>query len=959
MELLVGNQIKGFTVKEIKEMPDQKAQMYVFEHEKTGAALIWMNRNDKNKTFCIGFKTTPENDTGVFHIIEHSVLNGSKKYPVKEPFVDLLKSSMQTFLNAMTGSDKTFYPVSSRNDKDFMNLMDVYLDGVFHPAIYTNPNIFYQEGWHYEIHKEEEQPVYKGVVLNEMKGAFGSVDEVVLTQIDRVLFPDNCYQYVSGGDPEHITDLSYEEFIQTHQKYYHPSNARVFLDGNIQLESVLERIDSYFSEYEKKDVHFDIPMQAVLPASSTTVEYEIGEDEETTNRSMITFSKILCTYKDVMKQGAWNAIAAVIASSNESPLKKALLEKNLCEEVELELLEDIQQPVLILTIRNTELSKENEIKQTIHDVITELVENGIDHEQLHATLNAMEFHYRESKEPAGLMYAMAAYRAWMYDGDPASYLDGTIYEALHQKIDEGWFEQLLKEGLLDEEHLVQVNAIPSVECAQKRLENEQSKLTQAKESWKDKVSDMIALNESLDIWQASEDSEEAKNSLPKLSLSDVEVDVERLEPKEIRKIHGSTVHIYDASETGIVYFNLYFNIAGIKREQLPVLGLYTDLILRLPTKKHTVLELQQIIRAKIGSLRFSIDAYVVDDKVDACLPILSVSCSTLQKNLEEAVDLITEVLHETVYTKEDILPLLRQSKEEGRQGLISSGHGLATLRANAHFSADAVMKEYVGGYTSYQFDSDLLEHYDEKIEDFINQVEVYTEGIYTASRLTASITGEENIPLFTKLMESFEDAQFQPALVHYPLLDEKKEAIVIPSQVSYSSRAISVNEGQKFDTSMRVLAHILSYEYLWTEVRVKGGAYGTGLNVTSNGNVAGWSYRDPSVSNTLQVVKNIPEHIDEMVRSGMELDSYIIGAIASAEPLLTPGQKIRSADALLLRHISYEDRINNRKKMLSTTLDDFANISTMLKRHSDEAVEVVIGNEDAINQCGEMKKYSI
>ena len=396
----------GFQLNAVRHIEDQQGDLYEFEHVKTGAQLVWMKRADENKTFCIGFKTIPENDTGVFHICEHSVLNGSRKYPVREPFVDLLNGSMQTFLNAMTYPDKTIYPVSSRNPKDFLNLMDVYLDAVFHPAIYTNPNIFYQEGWHYEIHKEDEIPTYKGVVFNEMKGAFASVDELISNETARMLFRDNCYQYVSGGDPVHIPDLSYEQFKKAHSTFYHPSNARIFLDGDLDIDAALEEIDSYLRDYTKQEVSFDIPMQKETPYEEHTIGYEIGDEEDPAGKTVVSISTLLSDYSDVKEDIAWNILTSLLAGSNDAPLKKVILEKGLGQDVEVSLLDGIEQFVLTFLVRNTDADKKDEILDAIYGTLGNLAEHGLDHAQLQASLNHQEFMYY-SQRAYEMLFRMA------------------------------------------------------------------------------------------------------------------------------------------------------------------------------------------------------------------------------------------------------------------------------------------------------------------------------------------------------------------------------------------------------------------------------------------------------------------------------------------------------------------------------------------------------------------------
>ena len=520
--MIINEVINGFEIKNITELSDVKGTLYEMQHVKTGAKLAWLDRADENKTFAIAFKTIPENDTGVFHILEHSVLNGSKKYPVREPFVELLKGSMQTFLNAMTFPDKTLYPVSSRNDKDFMNLMSVYMDAVFHPAIYTNPNIFYQEGWHYEIRHEEDTPIYKGVVLNEMKGAFSSVDETIIDELNRMLFPDNCYQYVSGGDPEHITDLSYESFIETHQKFYHPSNARVWLDGTLDINEVTKFInDEYFSQYEKEEMDFSIPNQVEREAQHHTVQYELSKDESKEHRTQIALARIVSSYDQPLKNLAWGLLSTILVSSNESELKKAIIEKDLGEDVELDIYDGIQQPWIVMCVRNTDEDKYDEVMQAIKKCAEGLIENGLDHDAILATLNQLEFKYREKHEPAGVMFAQRALETWLYDGDiTQGFSLNPVFKELRKKVDEGYFEELLKEFFLSD-HLSTVVAVPSYTLSQERVEKEEAKLKEAKDSWKEDVSKYIALNQTLDNWQATADTEEQLDTLPKLTKEEL------------------------------------------------------------------------------------------------------------------------------------------------------------------------------------------------------------------------------------------------------------------------------------------------------------------------------------------------------------------------------------------------------------------------------------------------------
>ncbi len=948
MEITQGKTIHGFQVTNVRELEDCDGVLYEMQHEKTGGQLCWLKRDDRNKTFAITFKTLPQDDTGVFHILEHSVLNGSRKYPVREPFVELLKGSLQTFLNAFTYPDKTMYPVASRNDKDFMNLISVYMDAVFHPAIYENPNIFYQEGWHYEIRDKDEQPVYKGVVLNEMKGAFSSVDETLVDAFNRRLFPDNCYRFVSGGDPAAITDLSYEQALATHGRFYHPSNSRVFLDGDMDIEKVLAFIDDeYFSHYEKEDMNFDIAMQKETPAQKYEYEYEIAADEDEADKTQIAMGRIVSTFDNYEKNVAWSALASILVSNNDSPLKKEIIDRGLGQDVELELFDGIQQPWVILNVRNTNTDRYDEVTETIKRTAKKLVEEGLPHEQITAALNQMEFRYREKREPAGLMYGQRAMDAWLYDGDPATYLClSGIFETLRQKTEEGYFEELLREFLLDEEHLCTVVAVPSRTMAEKRLAKEREKLQAARENWPD-VQEYIDLNLALDQWQEEGDSEEALATLPKLTLNDLN-DMPEDEPFAETKIRGVPVIVHPSEKSGIVYMNLYFNLAGLRREDLPSLGLYAGLFMNLPTKRKTVEQLQEAIRRDLGGLNVFLDACSMKQDNKRVLPMLGVSCSVLEKNLDTAVELILEVLQETVFDKDRILPLLKQDNEDFRQSLIMNGHALAMRRASAHYSGEGVFREYVGGIASGIHDRDLEAHYEEKIGEFLNECDMYSDVLFAGDRLTVSITGEHEDALL-KLIERLHRYDANRALVHYPMLQDPKEAVVIPAGISYSAVIGNLlDQGGQFKPHLHVISQALTYDYLWSEVRVKGGAYGTGFSTNPNGNSGAYSYRDPDPLRTLQVFAGIPEYIRTFGET-QDITQLIIGTIAATEPLLSPAAKVRVKDIRYFRHVTYEERLEVRRSICSMDTETFRSYAGLYEKVLEHPAVCVIGAKETID----------
>ena len=953
MELRVNDRIRGFLVTRVEDAPDCRGTLYEMTHEKTGAGLVWLKRSDENETFCIGFKTIPEDDSGVFHICEHSVLNGSRKYPVREPFVDLLKSSLQTFLNAMTYPDKTIYPVSSRNDKDFLNLMDVYLDAVLHPAIYTNPNIFYQEGWHYEIRDPKDEPVFKGVVLNEMKGAFSSVDEVLTSELNRKLYPDTCYKYVSGGDPEKITDLSYEQFLAAHAKFYHPSNSRTVLDGDLDIDAALAKIDSFFAEYENENMSFPTGHQDKAEPQVSVVAYEVGEDEDKKEKTEVALAKILCDYDDVETQMAWRVLSTMLTGSNEAPLKKAILEAGLGQDADFSLMDEIAQPFMGLMVRNTEKENAEKIRQCMHDTAAKLLENGLRKEELKAILNQMEFRYREQTEPAGVRLAAEIYQSWMYGGDPAMFISvGDMFESLRRKADTDYFETLIRRDLLDTDAYSMVIAVPDGTLAQKRKEAEIKKLAAAKESWGDDIDSYIEKNRVLDEWQAAEDTPEQKESLPKLQLSDVNPLPRKMEPKE-SEYKGVPVLLYPESDNGIVYLNLYFNLAGVTKDHLSEVSLMTGLLLKLRTAKHTLPELQELVRGNTGALVFRNDVFTVNRDRESCYPVLAVHCSVLKQNVAKAVEIIREIMLETQFEKETILPLLQQYKEQYRQMFINAGHAAAVLRTGAQSSAEGVAKEYFNGYEAFTYTTGLLENYDAKFDELKFACEMYCGELFSKARMTVSITGEENLSALDSLMEAQPVSQAQRAKVHYPLFEKKTEGIQVPAQISFAVFGNNMQEyAYPYSGVIRTVAQILTFGYLWNEIRVKGGAYGTGFAASPSGNIACYSYRDPSPAASLDTFRKAADYIEELADQNTDLTSYIIGTIAANEPLLSPSAKITISDSRWFSGITYDVRAQLRKEILETSNDDLRKAAAALKKALAEGTGCVVSSAEGLAACG-------
>ena len=703
--------VHGFVVEREVSLPELDAVMYQMKHEKTGLELVWISREEENKVFGIGFETLPWNDTGVFHILEHSVLCGSKNYPVKEPFVELLKNSMNTFLNAMTFPDKTFYPVASRNDKDFVNLMRVYLDAVFYPAVYTKPEIFYQEGWHYEF-DSEGKPGYKGVVFNEMKGAFADADELMDMTINRALFPDTPYRYVSGGDPTKIPDLTYEEFIESHKRFYSPSNAYVYLDGAMDIDAILGIInDEYLSSFEQTKRMDPPTLQSAVDAGEQQIEYEIGADENEDGKIRLSWGRVIGTYAEREKLTAMQILSDVLTGNNQAPLTKAVLEDGLAETMRLYTIDGVANPWVKIEARNVKKENCKQVEKRIFDTLNALANGGLDHEKLEASMANLEFQMRErdyGSYPQGLILGMQVFDSWLYGGAPEANLQiGDLFVHLREKMKQGYFEHLIREELLENPHRCKVTLIPSKTAGEARRAKEAKRIEDESAMWSDKVrEEIIAKQERLEAWQNSEDTPEQLAALPHLELSDLSRTPQE-QPIEELVIDGQKVLVHRVNSSGIAYITLYFDENHYTEAELPALGLLCRLFGNLETTQSSVEELNNRVRLLCGSMTFFISTFNIKDDSSCCTVKLCASFSTLESNVDQAVSLAAEILTQTRFdtanSEKAVLDLLRQIKMGCFEQTVMGGHAAALGRVSAQMSVSSVVSECTGGVTFYQW----------------------------------------------------------------------------------------------------------------------------------------------------------------------------------------------------------------------------------------------------------------
>ncbi len=957
----VNDIIHGFKVTGVRRSEELKGTLYEMEHVKTGALLAWLDNGCDNKLFSATFKTLPWDNTGVFHILEHSVLAGSDNYPVKEPFLDLIKSSMNTFLNAMTFPDKTMYPVSSKNEQDFINLTRVYLDAVFRPAIYHNDSIFRQEGWHYEV--EEDEPFYNGVVFNEMKGAYASVDTQIEDELQKALFPDSIYGFISGGDPAEIPDLTYENFLRAHSEFYSPSNCRIWLDGDVPIDRVLGIIDDeYLSTFEKDEKAHEIRMQEPVPSIDTVRFYQIGKDEDEAKKSHLVLGKVFSDWEDRKRNIAYTLVSIYLAGDNESPLKRAILERGLAQDVEFTIMDGIAQPFYAIVFRNMESSDKEEILRVYRETLEKILAEGIDRDSLTGCINRFDFSLRETGEPQGLYRAMNAMNSWLYGGDPLLYLESNhLVHELREALDGTLYTDIIRE-LLDDTGLVTITMLPSKTKGDEDAEKEYERVTKEYSSFsEEELKEVEDIYNRMRKWQDTPDSPEAVATLPVLELSDVDPEPQWIEPEVIEK--NGVKFLYEPVFTnGVAHVNLYFSLSGISENGLKMASAMTEFIGLLPTRKHSAAELQKETRKIFGGLDYNVITPWVKGDTSWAKPIFAVNFSVLEENLEQAIDLIIEILTETDFDNKDIISEnLLQCKEAIYQGIMGSGNRFAARRLLANYTAAAYLEETVNGYDFYLFIKKLLDDMKEDPGQFVETWKWLSGQIFTSSRLMVGETSTERHDVLERFAAELPVGDPAPDYIEIPVRGAaKKEAILIPAGISFAAFGANMNKyGFTSDGRFQVLSQIMTYGYLWDEIRVHGGAYGCGFSTGLTGNLVFTSYRDPNPQNSLKVYANAGDFIRDYTESDEDLTKYIISSVAGMDGLVSSARRGYGQELNYIRGTDYNDLLTIRQQMLSTDKAQLAELAELFDKAGLDGSACVIGNEDAISPDDSWEVYRL
>ncbi len=836
---------------------------------------------------------------------------------------------------------------------DFLNLTSVYLDAVFAPSLLQNPSIFYQEGWHME--SDENGLSYKGVVLNEMKGAMSDVDDVAMESIADLLFPDNCYGFNSGGEPGKIQDLTYEKYVETYKRFYHPSNSRIYLDGAVPLEKTLTLINSYLSKFDRQEMVFDIPLQKPK-ARALTMPYEIGKDDDEEGKTQYILGALACTWEDKITDMILNALSDYLADSNESPLKKAVLESKLAQDLTLMVYDNISQPWVMIQAKGTDPDKVPQLKAVILDAIKKEVKNGVDKAQMKAILSRHAYKLKELREPQGLMRAIGCTSSWLYGGDIMQYLENDEdLKTVDKLLDQGRFEKVLKDVFL-QDSICELTLVPSKTCGDEKRAEEAERLNAEWKAAGEAGQKLIKeKQDTLFAWQKSADTEEQLATIPVLNISDIDPKPMTY-PTEVGNINGVTILNHSIPSHGIIHNALYFDLADYSLEELTRLSILTNLITELPTSKLSVQDIQRELNTHTGAFNVSIDSYAASDETKICRPMLSVRFSALKEHQEEAQSLVFQLLTDTQYDNDTLMKqVIDQSAENAKMSLVSRGHIFGRYSTLAHYSAQGAVNEATSGKTAVDYLQNLSKDFEKGIKDIKKLSQRLKKETFTQLALTYSITSDEDIIQdfdFSKLICSFPEGQLVSTSAAYCTSVPKALGITIPAQVSYAVKGGRISG---YNGSLRVAMKILSLEYLWNVVRVQGGAYGAGINAGLSGNTFCYSYRDPSPDKSLQVYDKAGDFLKDFCKGIDNCDKYIIAAIADTEPLQSPAADGKMADLNYFCDVPDSVYVEEREAMLKADVKTVSAWADVITKAYSDACTCVTGHTDALAKCKDLE----
>ena len=970
---------ESYAVMDHLYIEELESKAWLLKHKKSGARLAIMSNEDNNKVFHIAFRTPPKDSTGVAHILEHSVLCGSEEFPVKDPFVELVKGSLNTFLNAMTYSDKTVYPIASCNDADYQNLMHVYLDAVFKPNIYKHKEIFLQEGWHYELEDLNAPLTYNGVVYNEMKGAFSAPEQVLFRKISQTLYPDTTYGVESGGDPANIPDLTYEDFLDFHRRYYHPSNAWIYLYGDMNVEEKLTFIDEhYLSHYDQIEIDSSIEMQEAFTSMKEVTEYfAVSEDHELTENTYLSYNAVIGTSLDRELYLAMQILEYVLMSSSGAVLKKALIESQIGKDVFGEFDNGILQPYMSIIVKNSDIDRKEAFVQLIKDTLGELVKNGLNKTSLLAAINYYEFKYREGdfgRYPAGLMYGLQMMDSWLYDENKPfiHIMANDTFAALREKVNTGYFENLIQTYLLDNQHSSLLILAPKKGLTEENSKAVEQKLAEYKASLStEELEAIIEQGKHLKTYQEEPSSAEDLEKIPLLDIKDIEG---KPQPfiNHYEEMAEYPVLYHDIASRGIAYVRWIFNTADVSFEKLPYMALLSAVLGNMDTEQYTYTDLSDAINIHTGGIRSMLTIYGHQDEAETLYPKMSMSMKVLVPKLNDGLSLMAEIISKThLEDKKRLKEIIGQLRSRMEMSMNGSGHMVAVNRAISANSMAAMYKEQIEGMDYYRFIEKLEKNFDEEAETIVQNLKAVADAVFQRHNLMFDLTCSdielhdmiqpmiETVERVLKPSDGKHDEGCLKEAVKAALKEKmaavKTEAYTTSGMVQYDACAGDfVKAGFEYHGALNVLKVMMNYDYLWIKLRVQGGAYGCMSGFANSGAGYFTSYRDPNLKETYDVYDGAVDYVKNFEADERTMRKYIIGAISGIDtPLGAADKGARSLNAWLC-HASFEKLVKSRYELLHTNVEIIRSLAGIVDAVVHSGVRCVVGSTAKIEENKEM-----
>ncbi|MBM6853964.1 insulinase family protein [Mediterraneibacter glycyrrhizinilyticus] len=962
--------LTAYEVVQTENLSDLKSEGILLRHKKSGARVLLMENNDENKVFAIGFRTPPSDSTGVPHIMEHSVLCGSRDFPVKDPFVELVKGSLNTFLNAMTYPDKTVYPVASCNDKDFQNLMHVYMDAVFYPNIYKHDEIFRQEGWSYKMDDPDGELTVSGVVYNEMKGAFSSPEGVLDRVILNSLFPDTSYANESGGDPEVIPELTYEQFLDFHRKYYHPSNSYIYLYGDMDMEEKLRWLDeNYLSDFDAAEVDSRIRYQEPFSQMKEVVqEYSITSDESEEDNTYLSWNKVIGTSLDEKLYLAFQILDYALLSAPGAPLKKALVDAGIGKDIMGSYDNGIYQPIFSVISKNANVEQKEEFIRVIEDTLREIAEKGMDKKALRAGINYHEFRFREAdfgNYPRGLMYGLQLFDSWLYDDEkPFIHMQAIpTFEFLKSQVDTGYFEELIRNYLLDNTH----GSIVIIRPERGRTAKMDQALARKLEAYKQSLSreereELVKAAQELEAYQEEEDSPEDMAKIPVLKREDISREIAPIYNEE-KAVGGVKVVHHDVETNGIGYATLMFDLSGIREELLPYVGILQSVLGIIDTNNYEYGELFNEINVHTGGIGTSLELYtdVTKVKEKAFRAAFEMKGKALYPKMDVLFSMMREILMESRLDDEKRLKeILAMLKSRLQMSFLSSGHTTAALRALSYTSPMAKFKDDTDGIGFYEVVKEIEEDFDGHKEELIRNLKEIAQRIFRADNLMVSYTSsQEGLEPMEKAFSAVAgelnaggELPAENCVLH---CRKRNEGFKTSSKVQYVARVGNfIDGGAEYNGALQILKVILGYDYLWQNIRVKGGAYGCMSNFNRIGEAYMISYRDPNLEKTMEVYEGVVEYLENFDVSDRDMNKFIIGTMSNLDRPMNPSAKGSRSMNLYMNHVSEEMIRTERAQVLDAQQEDIRALADVVRAMLDQQLLCVIGSEEKIEEQKEM-----